>query len=504
MVDKCIRSKTPQKDLTEMVLSLAPIVILGQGKLSDDFWSAIKKDAQHLSDIRWKQCRPRALWGVTPIVMLNEFVHADRKCGYEAESLVFSTYYITSKFDHVLEKHTEEISGAGPELDRIFRWVCLIWVIMRYDVINLFNDRGIIEPAGGYGSEFFGIAIAEMDLYQEVGKMFYTHAYGADHRMREKTLASGMFNFCMDCPAPGTHCVCDDAGGKKMLAEIARRATVMFATGLAAEQIPGARNIYNLAVDTDRIRPPAKPRNPCKSASRSLRVGHFPNHGFFKGTRYLIAAIERLQKDGFAIELVQLSGLPQSEIINAMRDVDIVVDQLISGSFGLTGLEAMALAKPVICHLKDNVAIAESENCPVIRANPETIAGELRAFANSRRNELWKIGLESRAYVLRNYSIDAFASRLASVHAKHDPLPQLAGKALRQHAILLRNETLNDGTHWREFAKKSVDTNRPLTSENRTLDLRKIAKTKKSKRTSVSGKILGKVITIFDGIYKSH
>ena len=37
---------------------------------------------------------------------------------------------------------------------------------------------------------------------------------------------------------------------------------------------------------------------------RTLRVGHAPNHPHFKGTQFLVDAIEHLKAQGYAIELV--------------------------------------------------------------------------------------------------------------------------------------------------------------------------------------------------------
>ena len=97
------------------------------------------------------------------------------------------------------------------------------------------NDRGLVLPAGGYGSDRFGINLDEMRLLRRANKRFYTLAYGADYRLREKTLASGKFNFCMHCPEVGKFCLCEDAGGARVLETIGSFATAMLASGLSLE-----------------------------------------------------------------------------------------------------------------------------------------------------------------------------------------------------------------------------------------------------------------------------
>src|SRR5262249_15253911 len=152
-----------------------------------------------------------------------------------------------------------------------------------------------------------------------------------------------------------------------------------------------------------------KKRTTTTMGGRPLRVGHFPNHGFFKGTRYLEAAIEQLRKEGLGLDLVMISGRSHDEILEAMHEADVLVDQLIGGWFGLTAVEAMALATPVVCYIRQGAPIAEPDRCPIIRADPDTIAAVLRRLATSERHTLSDIGIQSRAYVLRNYSVDAFA-----------------------------------------------------------------------------------------------
>ena len=130
--------------------------------------------------------------------------------------------------------------------------------------------------------------------------------------------------------------------------------------------IPGAINIPYLAVDSRKL----SPRQSSNRRADKFIVGHFPNHGYFKGTKYLEQAISGLKAEGYEVELLLLSGKPQEDILRAMREIDVLVDQLVSGSFGLTSVEAMAIGCPVICYLHDEVAVADRESCPIIEANP--------------------------------------------------------------------------------------------------------------------------------------
>jgi hypothetical protein len=411
-LDALFRRASDVPKLFALLEALGPVLPLPRSETEGTlFWDAVLTDARLQSGHRRHLGKLRSLWGVTPINLLQEMAEADRRLGNEADTVVFTSYYITSNFDVVLKTYEEAITSERANYWELFHNLVLVWALLRYDHFHLFNDRGLAVPTGGYGSNF-GIMLREMELYRAAGKQIYAYAYGADHRMRQKTLASGRFNFCMECPDPGQFCICDDAAGERLLAEIGARATAVVATGLSMGLIPQARNLYYTVVDTDRLLPAAAPDT---SGSRPLRIGHFPNHGYFKGTKHLEQAVAELTAEGEPIELVMMSGVPQVEILARMATVDVLVDQLISGAFGLTAIEAMALGRPVVCHLRPGVAVAALDDCPVIRADPETIKDVLHLLLRER-DKLPKIGAQSREYVVRHYSVDVLARRLASLY----------------------------------------------------------------------------------------
>jgi glycosyltransferase involved in cell wall biosynthesis len=393
------------------------------------FWDALILDCIQITESRLNTGRMNSLWGITPIVALSTAVAADRTLNVNANSLVFNTYHISSNFDVVLSDiQNRLVSERGADWI-LLRWIMLIWALANYDIFHFYNDRGIIEPAGGYGSPRFGISLREMEIYRKANKRLYTYAYGADHRLRQKTLALGKWTFCSECPDPGTFCVCDDDGGGKMLKVIREHSTAMIAHGLAMKIIPGARNIPYLAVDVNKLRP--------KLSRRVNRdqfvIGHFPNHAYFKGSKHLEVAIRKLQAERHNIELLKLSGKPNEEILEAMGEIDVLVDQLVAGSFGLTAIEGMALGCPVICYLHDGIAIAEPDACPVIPANPDTIEEILRGLVLDRK-QLSQARIAGPIYVEKNYSIQSLGRHLADLYLETADLPESLKATIAENA----------------------------------------------------------------------
>lgn len=143
-------------------------------------------------------------------------------------------------------------------------------------------------------------------------------------------------------------------------------------------------------------------------------VVHAPSDRAKKGTEHVIAACERLD-----VELDVVEGLPHDAARERYARADIVVDQLYAGWHGVFALEAMALGKPVVAHLKPDVVERSEQGygvrIPIVPATTETLTDALRPLVEQPavRREL---GAAGRAYVERVHDIDAVADRLLDLY----------------------------------------------------------------------------------------
>ena len=91
----------------------------------------------------------------------------------------------------------------------------------------------------------------------------------------------------------------------------------------------------------------------------------------------MIEACEQLP-----VELDIVEGVPHEEARDRYARADIVVDQLNAGWHGVFALEAMALGKPVVTHLKPDVVERSAEGygvrLPIVPATKETLVDALR------------------------------------------------------------------------------------------------------------------------------
>ncbi len=154
---------------------------------------------------------------------------------------------------------------------------------------------------------------------------------------------------------------------------------------------------------------------PPSDRARPLVV-HAPSDRVRKGTEHVIQACEELD-----VELDIVERVPHDEARKRYEQADIVVEQLNAGWHGVFGLEGMALGKPVVTYLKEDVVRRTEEafgiRVPIVSATKETLAERLRPLVDSPA-ERRRIGAESRAYVERVHDIDKVADRLVALYSR--------------------------------------------------------------------------------------
>ena len=187
----------------------------------------------------------------------------------------------------------------------------------------------------------------------------------------------------------------------------------------AGAQIVGSYDAIRWVPEAHVVPPGLDLRNytprPPSDSPRPLVV-HAPSSREKKGTAHVIEACAQLP-----VELDVIEGVPHDEARERYARADIVVDQLYAGWHGVFALEAMALGKPVVSHLKPDVVERSAEafgvRVPIVPATAETLVDALRPLVEDaeRRREL---GAAGRAYVERVHDIDRIADRLLDIYAQ--------------------------------------------------------------------------------------
>jgi hypothetical protein len=155
---------------------------------------------------------------------------------------------------------------------------------------------------------------------------------------------------------------------------------------------------------------------PTSDRTKPLRFVHAPNHRAFKGTHYLIEAVERLIAKGTQIELVLVEKVANEKALEMYRSADIIFDQCLIGFHGYFAIEGMAMGKPVMCYIrKPQEYLLNHEECPIINTHIDTLEQDIEELVNNR-DRLREIGIKSRQYIEKYFTLEAFADRLKNAY----------------------------------------------------------------------------------------
>ena len=146
-------------------------------------------------------------------------------------------------------------------------------------------------------------------------------------------------------------------------------------------------------------------------------VVHAPSDQAVKGTAHVRRAVAELRARGVAFEYDEASGVPQPEARRRFARADLVIDQLCMGAHGVFAVEAMSLAKPVVCNLLPGARDAYPPGLPLIEADPRTLPDVLERWLAPRAGgERHRRGLESRAFAQRHHDVRVVARRLLEAY----------------------------------------------------------------------------------------
>lgn len=171
--------------------------------------------------------------------------------------------------------------------------------------------------------------------------------------------------------------------------------------------------------------PTVPPRRTESSAAEPLRVLHAPSRRRQKGSDNIEAAVHALAADGWPLELVSLTGVPNPVVREELIRSDIVVDELYSDTvLGGLGVEAAAAGVAPLVFGNATAAlvpVAERLGIPHAQyADPADLAAVLKHAVS---DSAWRSALAAsvRAYVEERCTPVAVAERLVALIAGTAP-----------------------------------------------------------------------------------
>jgi len=144
-------------------------------------------------------------------------------------------------------------------------------------------------------------------------------------------------------------------------------------------------------------------------------VVHAPSRRDFKGTRFVLEAIETLRKRRVRFRFELVEGVSNERVREALARADVVVDQLLLGICGMGGLEAMAFGKPVVTYLREDLLGTYPAGFPAVPATKETLPDVVEDLLADLPRRL-ELGVAGRAYVERHHSPEVLGAKLLDLY----------------------------------------------------------------------------------------
>ncbi len=312
--------------------------------------------------------------------------------GVEAKSCHFRDRVMFRKPDICL--HLEQLSGAER---RKRREMFLAEAIKQYDVFHFHFGETFLRDR------------SDLELLKKHGKKLVVQHRGSDVRML--SIAQSFNNPYVRVKG----------GRRRQEAQIVKKikelsAYIDHAIVADHELLPYIENHYKQVhilrqfITLDRF----KPSYPSIQSTRPLIV-HAPTNLHLKGTEFVLEAIRKLRSNGQEFDFKLIEGMTQEEAIRFFRKADIIIDQLLQGSFGVISLEAMALGKPVVCYIRDQLLNKYPSGLPIVNANTNSCYEVLRQLIQKpyRRNVLGKAG---RQYIEQYYDSHKLGKQLKAIY----------------------------------------------------------------------------------------
>lgn len=254
---------------------------------------------------------------------------------------------------------------------------------------------------------------SDLSVLSAMGKPMIMHYWGNDVRMRSIASQNNPYVYAEDSPP-------DDVILERLtfFSSYIRHAIVQDYE-VYAYVAPYYQHVHviPIAINLDDF-----PLSMSSSPNRKPLIIHAPTNPAFKGTAYIEAAIDRL-KGKYDFDYVRIEKMSHQEAAKMYRKADIVVDQILCGSYGLFSVEAMALGKPVIAYIREDLRNKFPPELPIINANPDTVYESIQ-YLLEQPDQRIQLGKAGRAYVEKYHAKEVVVDQLIKIYNSLVPLKE--------------------------------------------------------------------------------
>lgn len=172
--------------------------------------------------------------------------------------------------------------------------------------------------------------------------------------------------------------------------------------------------VFPNIVDISDFTPPSDYPDDFYDKDRKLRVVHIASNPKYKGSAIIREQIDRIRDK---IHFTELSHLSHANLLEQYWKADIIIDQLITGTYGNASLEAMCMGRGVINYLNPVFMQYEPELPPIIKTERSTLA-ETIIFLDEHREVLFENALKGREFINTHHTYSSVGTQLLNQYQK--------------------------------------------------------------------------------------
>ena len=367
------------------------------------------------------------------------FVYRDelRKLGWRADVFVPDNYPKNLLFSNKdIIRFPKRMSGL--DSSKLFRWLSKKWffIVLSFWVIRRVFSYQYLFFYGGLG----GIPLLLRNKSPHEPQVSLTLGIAKFLGIKLIQLPSGCLeeetkenfskldggNVCGNC-GWGPE-VCNDEKNVARFDLVRRYADMVVGTGSHDSSQLKMTHFKYKSLDLDQWKPGLEiPSKHCLPETDNLRILHAfsannRDHGGknIKGSPFIAVAIDRLKDEGYPVEYMHLTDVPSREMRYYQVQADIVVEQLIYGWWGSTGVETMAMGKPVVCYMRESwkelffKTFPEYTDLPIVEANVQTIYKVLKKLVEDK-DYRERTGRDARLFAEQHFDVKKNAKSLAKL-----------------------------------------------------------------------------------------
>jgi glycosyltransferase involved in cell wall biosynthesis len=154
-----------------------------------------------------------------------------------------------------------------------------------------------------------------------------------------------------------------------------------------------------------------------KPSSKIPKIAHYPYYNVMKSfTDYHSVALTKLENHG-ACNVIKIVNVPHKESLELISTCDIVIGKILPdvGWFGKFELEGMALGKPVIAYVSDE--LYNKFKPPIFRTTPDTIENDISSLL-ADMDERERLSKEGLKYVKDNHDASKVTKLIQDCYEK--------------------------------------------------------------------------------------